>query len=35
MVVYATFSNISVVSWLVSFIGGGKLENPEKTDNLS
>jgi hypothetical protein len=37
MVVYATFSNIQYFSYImvVSFIGGGKLENPEKTANLS
>ena len=35
MVFNLTFNNISVISWAVSFIGGGKPEYPDKTTDLS
>jgi len=34
MVFNATFNNIFSYFVVVSFIGGGKLENPEKTTDL-
>jgi len=34
LVFTATFNNISVISWLVSFIGGGKWSSQIKTTDL-